>query len=339
MSVRVAINGFGRIGRAVFRIIAERPESGIEVVAVNDLADDDVLAYLLKNDTVMGQFEGDVQTADGVMTAGGHTVQMLMEPDPTKLPWSELNVDVVVEATGIFRTREKAAMHIEAGAKKVLLTVPAKDEVDATVVLGVNGDSLEADDQVISNASCTTNCLAPVAKVLNDSFGLKRGVMTTVHAYTNDQRLADVPHADLRRARAATENLIPTTTGAARAVGLVLPELAGKLDGMAMRVPVPDGSIVDLVVELDSDVTVEQVNAAMKAAADGELEGVLQYSEEPLVSTDIIGNPYSSIFDANATQVMDGRFVKIVSWYDNEWGYSNRVVDLIEIVAKQLAPA
>jgi glyceraldehyde 3-phosphate dehydrogenase len=339
MSVRVAINGFGRIGRAVFRIIAERPESGIEIVAINDLADDDILAYLLKNDTVMGQFDGEVHTADGVMTAGGHTVQMLMEPDPAKLPWSELNVDVVVEATGIFRTREKAAMHIGAGAKKVLLTVPAKDEVDATIVLGVNGDSLEADDEVISNASCTTNCLAPVAKVLNDSFGLKRGVMTTVHAYTNDQRLADVPHADLRRARAATENIIPTTTGAARAVGLVLPELAGKLDGMAMRVPVPDGSIVDLVVELESDVTVEQVNAAMKAAADGELEGVLQYSEEPLVSTDIIGNPYSSIFDANATQVMDGRFVKIVSWYDNEWGYSNRVVDLIEKVAKQLTPA
>ena len=339
MSVRVAINGFGRIGRAVFRIIAERPDSGIEVVAINDLADDDVLAYLLKNDSVMGQFAGDVKTADGVMTAGGHTVHMLMEPDPTKLPWSELNVDVVVEATGIFRTREKAAMHIEAGAKKVLLTVPAKDEVDATVVLGVNGDSLEASDEVISNASCTTNCLAPVAKVLNDSFGLKRGVMTTVHAYTNDQRLADVPHSDLRRARAATENIIPTTTGAARAVGLVLPELAGKLDGMAMRVPVPDGSIVDLVVELESDVTVEQVNAAMKAAAEGELEGVLQYSEEPLVSTDIIGNPYSSIFDANATQVMDGRFVKIVSWYDNEWGYSNRVVDLIELVATQLAPA
>ncbi len=339
MSVRVAINGFGRIGRAVFRIIAERPDAGIEVVAINDLADGDVLAYLLKNDSVMGQFAGDVHTADGVMTAGGHTVQMLFEPDPTKLPWAELNVDVVVEATGIFRTREKAAMHIEAGAKKVLLTVPAKDEVDATVVLGVNGDSLEPGDQVISNASCTTNCLAPVAKVLNDSFGLKRGVMTTVHAYTNDQRLADVPHSDLRRARAATENIIPTTTGAARAVGLVLPELAGKLDGMAMRVPVPDGSIVDLVVELESDVTVEQVNAAMKAAADGELEGVLQYSEEPLVSTDIIGNPYSSIFDANATQVMDGRFVKIVSWYDNEWGYSNRVVDLIELVATQLAPA
>ena len=336
MSVRVAINGFGRIGRAVFRIIAERPDSGIEVVAINDLADDDVLAYLLKNDTVMGQFAGEVHTSDGVMTAAGHKVQMLMEPEPTKLPWDDLNVDVVVEATGIFRTRELAAKHLEAGARKVILTVPAKGEVDATVVLGVNGDSLEADDEVISNASCTTNCLAPVAKVLNDNFGIKRGVMTTVHAYTNDQRLADVPHADLRRARAATENIIPTTTGAARAVGLVLPELAGKLDGMAMRVPVPDGSIVDLVVELDSEVSIEEVNNAMKEAAAGHLEGVLQYSEEPLVSTDIIGNPYSSIFDANATQVMDGRFVKIVSWYDNEWGYSNRVVDLIELVGTQL---
>jgi glyceraldehyde 3-phosphate dehydrogenase len=337
MSVRVAINGFGRIGRAVFRIIAERPDSGIEVVAINDLADDDVLAYLLKNDTVMGQFAGAVTTSDGVMTAAGHTVQMLMEPDPTKLPWAELGVDVVVESTGIFRTRELAGRHLEAGARKVILTVPAKDEVDATVVLGVNGDSLQPDDAVISNASCTTNCLAPVAKVLNDSFGIKRGVMTTVHAYTNDQRLADVPHADLRRARAATENIIPTTTGAARAVGLVLPELAGKLDGMAMRVPVPDGSIVDLVVELDSEASIEDVNAAMKEAAAGDLEGVLQYSEEPLVSTDIIGNPYSSIFDATATQVMDGRFVKIVAWYDNEWGYSNRVVDLIELVGKQLA--
>ncbi len=339
MNVRVAINGFGRIGRAVFRIIAERPESGIEIVAINDLADDDVLAYLLKNDTVMGQFEGDVSVANGVMTAGGHTVQMLMEPEPAKLPWADLEVDVVVESTGIFRTRELAAKHLEAGAKKVVLTVPAKDEVDATVVLGVNTDSLQPDDQVISNASCTTNCLAPVAKVMNDAFGIKRGVMTTVHAYTNDQRLADVPHKDLRRARAATENIIPTTTGAARAVGLVLPELAGKLDGMAMRVPVPDGSIVDLVLELEQDVTVEDVNAAMRAAAEGALDGVLQYSEEPLVSTDIIGNPYSSIFDANATQVMDGRFVKLIAWYDNEWGYSNRVVDLIEHLATQLVPA
>ncbi|MDH3605949.1 MAG: type I glyceraldehyde-3-phosphate dehydrogenase [Acidimicrobiia bacterium] len=339
MTVRVAINGFGRIGRAVFRIIAERPDAGIEVVAINDLADDDVLAYLLKNDSVMGQFDGEVAVSNGVMTAGGHTVKMLMEPDPKKLPWDELSVDVVIEATGIFRTRDQAAQHIEAGAKKVILTVPAKDEVDATVVLGVNGDSIMPEDQVISNASCTTNCLAPVAKVINDAFGIKRGVMTTVHAYTNDQRLADVPHKDLRRARAATENIIPTTTGAARAVGLVLPELAGKLDGMAMRVPVPDGSIVDLVLEVESDVTVEDVNAALKAAAEGELAGVLQYSEEPLVSTDIIGNPYSSIFDANATQVMDGRFVKIVSWYDNEWGYSNRVVDLIELLGKQMVPA
>jgi len=339
MTVRVAINGFGRIGRAVFRIIAERPDSGIEVVAINDLADDDVLAYLLKNDSVMGQFDGDVAVSNGVMTAGGHTVKMLMEPDPKKLPWDELSVDVVIEATGIFRTRDQAAQHIEAGAKKVILTVPAKDEVDATVVLGVNGDSLTPEDQVISNASCTTNCLAPVAKVINDAFGIKRGVMTTVHAYTNDQRLADVPHKDLRRARAATENIIPTTTGAARAVGLVLPELAGKLDGMAMRVPVPDGSIVDLVLEVETDVTVEEVNAALKAAAEDELAGVLQYSEEPLVSTDIIGNPYSSIFDANATQVMDGRFIKIVSWYDNEWGYSNRVVDLIELLGKQMVPA
>ncbi len=339
MTVRVAINGFGRIGRAVFRIIAERPDSGIEVVAINDLADDDVLAYLLKYDTVMGEFAGEVTTADGVMRAGDHVVQMLMEPDPGKLPWSDLEVDVVVEATGVFRTRKAAAQHLDAGAKKVLLTVPAKGEVDATVVLGVNEQDLEDGDEVISNASCTTNCLAPVAKVINDAFGIKRGVMTTVHAYTNDQRLADVPHRDLRRSRAATENIIPTTTGAARAVGLVLPELAGKLDGLAMRVPVPDGSIVDLVVEVDKEVTAEQVNAAIRKAAEGEMAGVLQYSEDPLVSSDIIGNPHSSIFDAAATQVMDGRFIKIVSWYDNEWGYSNRVVDLIEQLGRALQPA
>ncbi len=337
MTVKVAINGFGRIGRAVFRIITERPESEIDVVAINDLADDDVLAYLLKYDTVMGEFPGEVSTADGVMRAGNQEVQMLMEPDPKKLPWREFGIDIVVESTGVFRTREAAAQHLEAGAGKVILTVPAKDEIDATVVLGVNGEDIEEDDQVISNASCTTNCLAPVAKVINDAFGIKRGVMTTVHAYTNDQRLADVPHRDLRRSRAATENIIPTTTGAAKAVGLVLPELAGKLDGLAMRVPVPDGSIVDLVVEVEQDVTAEEVNAAIRAAATGELEGVLQYSEDPLVSTDIIGNPHSSIFDANSTQVMDGRFVKIVSWYDNEWGYSNRVVDLIEQVGSDIA--
>lgn len=335
MGIRVAINGFGRIGRAVFRIISARDKSEIEVVAINDLADDDVLAYLLKYDTVMGKFEGDVSVADGVMVAGGHEVQMLMERNPADLPWDELGVDVVVESTGVFRTRDALQAHLDAGAKRVVLTVPSKDDVDATVVLGVNDEELDASDIVVSNASCTTNCLAPIAKVLDDEFGIKQGVMTTVHAYTNDQRLADVPHKDLRRSRAATENIIPTTTGAAKAVGKVLPALDGKLDGMAMRVPVPDGSIVDLVVELNKDTTVEEVNAAMKRAAEGELAGILEYSEEPLVSTDIIGNPHSSIFDATATQALGGNMVKVVSWYDNEWGYSNRVVDLIERIATQ----
>lgn len=339
MSIRVAINGFGRIGRNVFRIIAERPDSNIEVVAVNDLADDDVLAYLLKYDSVMGPFEGELSVADNVMIAAGHEVRMLMERDPSQLPWGELGVDVVVESTGVFRSRDQLQAHLDAGAKRVILTVPAKGEIDATVVLGVNDDDLDESDLVVSNASCTTNCLAPVAKVLQENFGIKRGVMTTVHAYTNDQRLADVPHADLRRSRAATENIIPTTTGAAKAVGLVLPELDGKLDGMAMRVPVPDGSIVDLVVELEREVTAEEINAAMKAAAESDLEGILQYSEEPLVSSDIIGNPYSSIFDASSTQVLGGNMVKMISWYDNEWGYSNRVVDLIERIAQQLQPA
>ncbi len=337
MTVRVAINGFGRIGRAVFRIIASRPESGIEVVAINDLSDDDILAYLLKRDSVMGTFDGEVSVADGVMLAGGHTIQMLMERDPAALPWAALAIDVVIEATGAFRDRASLQKHLDAGAKRVVLTVPAKDAIDETVVLGVNDSVLDASDLIVSNASCTTNCLAPLAKVLNDSFGLRRGMMTTVHAYTNDQRLADVPHKDLRRSRAATENIIPTTTGAAKAVGLVLPELAGRLDGMAMRVPVPDGSTVDLVVELERDVTIDEVNAAVKAAADGPMAGILEYSEEPLVSTDIIGNPHSSVFDAGATQVMDGNFVKVMAWYDNEWGYSNRVVDLVERLAAILA--
>ncbi len=337
MTVRVAINGFGRIGRAVFRIIASRPESGIEVVAINDLSDDDILAYLLKRDSVMGTFDGEVSVADGVMLAGGHTIQMLMERDPAALPWAALAIDVVIEATGAFRDRASLQKHLDAGAKRVVLTVPAKDAIDETVVLGVNDSVLDASDLIVSNASCTTNCLAPLAKVLNDSFGLRRGMMTTVHAYTNDQRLADVPHKDLRRSRAATENIIPTTTGAAKAVGLVLPELAGRLDGMAMRVPVPDGSTVDLVVELERDVTIDEVNAAVKAAADGPMAGILEYSEEPLVSTDIIGNPHSSVFDAGATQVMDGNFVKVMAWYDNEWGYSNRVVDLVERLGAILA--
>ncbi|MEX0795765.1 MAG: type I glyceraldehyde-3-phosphate dehydrogenase [Acidimicrobiia bacterium] len=327
---RVAINGFGRIGRAVFRIIAGRPESGVEVVAINDLSDDEILAYLLEYDSVMGRFDQEVSVADGVMKAGDQSVRMLMERDPAKLPWGELGVDVVIEATGVFRDRESLNKHITAGAKRVILTVPSEDKIDETVVLGVNDHALDADDILVSNASCTTNCLAPLAKVLDDSFGIKKGVMTTVHAYTNDQRLADVPHKDLRRSRAATENIIPTTTGAAVAVGEVLPQLEGKLDGMAMRVPVPDGSTVDLVVELNQDVTVEQVNEAVRKAAEGPMKGIVEYNTDPIVSTDIIGNPHSSIFDAAATQVMGGNLVKVMSWYDNEWGYSNRVVDLIE---------
>jgi glyceraldehyde 3-phosphate dehydrogenase len=329
MSIRVAINGFGRIGRSVFRIILQRDDAGIDVVAINDLADDDMLAYLLHYDSVMGPLDIEPVVEDGTMRVGRHEVAMLMERNPAELPWEELGVDVVIEATGVFRTREKLQAHLDAGAKRVILTVPPKDAVDEMVVLGVNDEVLDPSDVIVSNASCTTNCLAPLAKVLDDSFGLQRGVMTTVHAYTNDQRLADVPHADLRRSRAATENIIPTTTGAAKAVGKVLPNLDGKLDGMAMRVPVPDGSTVDLVVELSRDVTIEEVNAAVKTAAEGPLKGILQYSEDPLVSTDIIGNPHSSIFDAASTQVLGGNLVKVLAWYDNEWGYSNRVVDLI----------
>ena len=336
---RVAINGFGRIGRAVFRVIAQRPEAGIEIVAVNDLADDEMVAYLLKYDTVMGEFPGEVKVEDGYLVAGGHLAKTLTIKDPAQLPWKELEVDVVIESTGVFRTRAEVAKHLEAGAKRVILTVPAKDELDATVVLGVNDDDLEADDRIVSNASCTTNCLAPIAKILDEAFGIKRGIMTTVHAYTNDQRLADVPHKDFRRSRAATLNIIPTTTGAAKAVGKVLPQLKGKLDGMAMRVPVPDGSTVDLVVELNTPVTVEEVNAAVAKAAAGPLKGIVQYSEAPLVSTDIIGNPHSSIFDAPSTLVLGGNKVKLLAWYDNEWGYSQRVVDLIERLAALPLPA
>jgi glyceraldehyde 3-phosphate dehydrogenase len=328
--IRVAINGFGRIGRAVFRIIAERKDSNIDVIAINDLADDEVLGYLLEYDSVMGPFEQHVEVSDGVMTVGKHRVKMLYEKDPAALPWKELGIDVVVESTGIFRTREQLQSHIDAGAKRVILTVPADDDIDQTVVLGVNDSELDDNDLIVSNASCTTNCLAPLAKVLDEAFGIKRGLMTTVHAYTNDQRLADVPHKDLRRSRAATENIIPTTTGAAKAVGKVYPKLNGKLHGMAMRVPVPDGSTVDLVVELARPVSVEEVNAAVKKASEGSMSGVLQYTEDPIVSTDIIGNPHSSVFDAGGTQVLGGTLVKVLSWYDNEWGYSNRVVDLID---------
>ena len=333
--MKVAINGFGRIGRAVFRIIAERNDPDLQVVAVNDLTDDDTLAHLLKYDTVFGRFPGEVEVGDGVMKAGGQTVAMLMERDPAALPWKELGVDVVVESTGVFRDRPSLEKHLSAGASRVILTVPAKDPVDATVVLGVNGETMTPDAKLVSNASCTTNCLAPLVKVLDDAFGVERGVMTTVHAYTNDQNIADSPHSDLRRARHAAANIIPTTTGAARAVGKVIPHLEGKLDGMAMRVPVPDGSIVDFVAELKTEVTKEQVNAAFKAAAEGELKGILEYTEDPIVSSDIIGNPHSSIFDSALTTVMGGDMVKVVSWYDNEWGYSSRIVDMLSAMADQ----
>jgi glyceraldehyde 3-phosphate dehydrogenase len=337
----VAINGFGRIGRAVFRIIATRPDSGLNVVAINDLSDDNILAYLLEYDSVMGRFEEEVTVKGELMTVGEHKIKMLMERDPAQLPWKELDVDIVIESTGVFRDRASLQKHVDAGAKRVILTVPAKDKVDETVVLGVNDDQLDSEDIIVSNASCTTNSLAPLAKVLEDNFGIRKGVMTTVHAYTNDQVLADVPHKDLRRSRAATENIIPTTTGAAAAIGEVIPSLAGKLDGMAMRVPVPDGSTVDLVVELDREVTVAEVNAAVRAAAEGPMAGIMEYVEDPIVSTDIIGNPHSSIFDAGGTQVLGGNLVKVMSWYDNEWGYSNRVVDLAMRLAEvmEMEPA
>jgi glyceraldehyde 3-phosphate dehydrogenase len=328
--MKVAINGFGRIGRSVFRVITQRPDSGIEIVAINDLASDEMAAYLLKYDTVMGAFPGTVEVEAGRLVAGGHRPRLLTIMDPLELPWKELEVDVVIESTGVFRDREKVSKHLEAGAKRVILTVPSKDALDATVVLGVNDDALTPEMQLLSNASCTTNCLAPIAKILDDRFGVVRGLMTTVHAYTNDQRLADVPHKDFRRSRAATENIIPTSTGAAKAVGEVLPGLKGRLDGMAMRVPVPDGSTVDLVVELESEVTVDDVNAAVRTAAEGPLAGIVEYSEAPLVSSDIIGNSHSSVFDAPFTRVLDGHTVKVLAWYDNEWGYSNRVVDLVE---------
>ncbi|WKZ82585.1 MAG: type I glyceraldehyde-3-phosphate dehydrogenase [Acidimicrobiia bacterium] len=331
--MRVAINGFGRIGRSVFRVVAQRPDSGVEIVAVNDLADDAMAAYLLKYDTVMGEFPGEVTARDGRLIAGGRSVALLTEKDPGLLPWGDLGVDVVVESTGVFRTRETVSRHLEAGASRVVLTVPSKDPLDATIVLGVNDEALTPEVRLLSNASCTTNCLAPIAKILDDAFGIRRGVMTTVHAYTNDQRLADVPHRDFRRARAATENIIPTSTGAAKAVGEVLPKLKGRLDGMAMRVPVPDGSTVDLVVELEQGVSVEEVNGAVRHAAEASMAGIVQYSEAPLVSSDVIGNPHSSVFDAPLTQVLHGTTLKVLAWYDNEWGYSNRVVDLIERIS------
>ena len=329
--MRVAINGFGRIGRSVFRVLDHRKE--IDLVAINDIFDKDALVYLLKYDTVMGRFPGKVALDGDILNAGHQQVKLLSERIPEQLPWGDLGIDVVVESTGIFRQRAQLKNHLTAGTKKVILTVPPKDEIDYMVVLGVNDDGLTADHNIISNASCTTNCLAPMAKVLDEAFGIELGVINTIHAYTNDQRLADVPHSDWRRSRAAAENVIPTTTGAARAVGKVLPELNGKLDGIAMRVPVPDGSVVDFNVRLEQDVTLEKINDAVHAAAEsGPLAKVLEYSTLPVVSTDIIGNEHSSIYDAPFTRVIGGNFIKTLNWYDNEWGYSNRVVDLMGIL-------
>ena len=331
--MRVAINGFGRIGRSVFRILNQKED--IEVVAINDIFDKAALTYLLKYDTVMGRFSEKVSLEGDMLNTESQSVKLIAERDPSCLPWAEMGIDVLIESTGIFRQKSQLEMHLNAGAKRVILTVPAKDEIDYTVVLGVNDDGLKPEHKIISNASCTTNCLAPMAKVLDSEFGIELGVINTIHAYTNDQRLADVPHSDWRRSRAAAENVIPTTTGAAKAVGKVLPELEGKLDGIAMRVPVPDGSVVDFNVRLKKDVKVDEVNDAVyEASKTGPLKNVLQFSTLPVVSTDIIGNPHSSIFDAPFTRVIEGNLIKTLNWYDNEWGYSNRVADLIGVLGK-----
>jgi glyceraldehyde 3-phosphate dehydrogenase len=333
MSVKVGINGFGRIGRNVFR--AALGNSNVEIVAINDLTDANMLAHLLKYDTVHGTLQENVTVDGEYLVVGGHKVKVLAERDPAQLGWGDLGVDVVVESTGRFTKREDAAKHLEAGAKKVIISAPADNE-DITIVMGVNEDKYDANNHhVLSNASCTTNCLAPFAKVLNDTFGIKRGMMTTIHSYTNDQQILDLPHKDYRRARAAAENMIPTSTGAAKAVALVLPELKGKLNGMAMRVPTPNVSIVDLVMELERDVTAEEVNAALRTAAEGPLKGILAYNELPLVSTDYNGSTASSSIDALSTMVLEGNMVKVLSWYDNEVGYSSRVVDLVDYLAQK----
>ncbi len=327
MGLKIAINGFGRIGRLVFR--AASHHSDVEIVAVNDLTDAKTLAHLLKYDSVHRHYPGEVTLKGDSLVVDGKKIQVLSEKNPENLPWKEMGVRIAVESTGIFRKREQIAAHLKAGADKVLLSVPAKDEIDATIVLGVNDDDLKPEHKIVSNASCTTNCLAPIAKVLHETFGIKSGLMTTIHAYTNDQRLLDLPHSDLRRARAAAVSIIPTTTGAAKAVGKVIPDLNGKLNGMAVRVPAPDGSLVDLVVELDKSASIESINAAMKKYAEGPMKGILQYCEDPIVSVDVIGNNHSSIFDSLATMTMGDKLVKVISWYDNEWGYSCRMVDLM----------
>ncbi|GAC57306.1 glyceraldehyde-3-phosphate dehydrogenase [Gordonia hirsuta DSM 44140 = NBRC 16056] len=338
MTVRVGINGFGRIGRNFFRAVLAQNQAGtadIEIVAVNDLTDINTLAHLLKFDSILGRLPEDVSVDGDTIVVGDKRIKALaLREGPAALPWKDLGVDVVVESTGIFTARDAAAGHLEAGAKKVIISAPATDP-DLTVVMGVNDDQYDGSQNIISNASCTTNCLGPMAKVLNDSFGIKQGLMTTVHAYTQDQNLQDAPHKDLRRARAAAVNIVPTSTGAAKAIGEVLPELKGKLDGYALRVPIPTGSVTDLTVELEKTATAEEINAALKAAADGPMKGILKYYDAPIVSSDIVTDPHSSLIDAGLTKVL-GNQVKVVSWYDNEWGYSNRLADLITLVSKSL---
>lgn len=329
---KIAINGFGRIGRQVIRIAKTRRH--FDVVAINDLVDPDHLAYAIKYDSVHGPYPGEIQLDGSTMTLDGDPFEVLQERDPAKLPWKELGVDYVIESTGKFRRIEQLNHHLEAGAKRVIITVPTKDYLESTVVMGVNDEVVTKDATIISNASCTTNCAAPICKILHEEFGIRRGLLTTVHAYTADQRLVDAPHRDFRRSRHAALNIIPTSTGAAKAIGRVIPELDGRLDGIAMRVPVPDGSVVDLTVELEQSVEVEQINAVMAAAAAGDLAGILQYQTDPIVSTDIVGNQHSSIYDAPMTKIMGGNLVKIIAWYDNEWGYSSRVADLIARVAE-----
>lgn len=331
--VRVAINGFGRIGRLVLRAGFE----DVDIVAINDLGDARTMAHLLKNDTVHGKFDASVDAGENCIYVNGKEITLLSEKDPSKLPWGDMGIDVVIESTGLFRTREKASMHLHAGAKKVIISAPAKGGEVKTIVKGVNEHTYDpSEDDIISNASCTTNCLAPIAKILQDNYGIEKGFMTTVHAVTNDQKILDLPHKDLRRARASGWNIIPTTTGAAQAVGLVIPELQGKLDGIAMRVPVMDGSVVDLVVELGTQASADQINGLIESVATHHMPGVLEYSKEPLVSSDIVKNPHSCIFDSQMTKVMEGRFVKLIMWYDNEWGYSNRMVDLVKIMASHM---
>ncbi len=331
MAVKIGINGFGRIGRMVFRVAAKN--KNVEIVGINDLTSAKTLAHLLKYDSTQGRFDGTVEAKESSIVVNGKEIPITAIKSPAELPWAKYGAEIVIESTGVFTKKEQCLEHIKAGAKKVILTVPPKDEVDNIIVLGVNDEALKDSDQVVSNASCTTNCLAPMVKVLNDKFGLVKGLMTTIHAYTNDQRILDFPHSDLRRARSAAVSMIPTTTGAAKAVGKVIPELKGKLNGMAVRVPTPDGSFTDFVAELKKEVTVEEINAAMKEAAEGPMKGILEYCTDPIVSIDIVGNPHSCIFDAGTTMTL-GNMIKVCGWYDNEWGYSCRVVALAEKMAK-----